>query len=276
MHGWAVLLVLAGGLVAAAPAAGDGGPPQNAVQGWDGAAVGAVRYVAVPSPGWTSLQVIARKGGRVLRWLSVKGSWGIPSVTTDAPREAVLRDERTVVLGNVTYGPRLRKRSAFMFVDTHRMRITRKIDLRGHFVFDAVSPGARFLYLTEFVSPANFSAYRVRAYDLKTNRLLPKIVSDRRSWDTTMQGFPVSRVDRSGWAFTLYATGGRPFIHALDMRHAAAVCINMPWDGEPPSIAEYRLGFDDAGHLVVRGRHGRALVTVDADRLRILTSVSVR
>src|SRR5436305_618656 len=85
---------------------------------------------------------------------------------------------------------------------------------------DGGPPGARFLYVAEFVSPANFAAYRVRAYDLKTNRLLPKIVSDRRSWATAMQGFPISRVSRSGWAFTLYATGSRPFIHALDMRHA--------------------------------------------------------
>jgi hypothetical protein len=276
MHRCVILLALVGALVAAAPAAGGGGPPHNAVQGWDGAAAGAVRYVAIPSPGWTSLQVIARKGGRVLRWLNVKGSWGIPSVTTDAPREAVLPDDRTVVLGDVGYAPTLRKRSAFMFVDAYRMRIKRRIELRGHFVFDAISRDAHFLYLTEFPSPQNFAAYRVRAYDLKTNRLLPKIVSDRRSWATTMQGWPVSRVNRSGWAFTLYAAGSRPFIHALDTRHAAAVCINLPWAREPRHISDYRLGFDGVGHLVVRGRHGRALVTVDRDRLRILTSVSIR
>jgi hypothetical protein len=267
-------LVIAGALLGAAPAAGDGGPPQNAVQGWDGAARGGVRYVAVPTPGWTSLQVIARRGGRVLRWMNVKGKWGIPAVTADAPDEALLRDDRTLVLGNVTYGPTLSKRSAFLFVDTYRMRTLRTIRLRGHFVFDAISPDARFLYLTEYVSPQNFSAYRVRAYDLRGNRLLPKIVSDRRSWETTMQGWPVSRVNHSGWAFTLYSTGGRPFIHALDTRHAAAVCINLPWAREPRSIFDDRLGFDNAGHLVVRGRHGRTLVSVDRGELRILSSVS--
>jgi hypothetical protein len=267
-------LVLAGALLGAAPAAGDGGPPQNAVQGWDGAARGGVRYVAVPTPGWTSLQVIARKGGRVLRWMNVKGNWGIPFVTTDAPGEALLRDDRTLVLGNVTYGPTLRKQSAFLFVDTYRMRKLRTIQLRGHFVFDAISPDARLLYLTEYVSPQNFSAYRVRAYDLEANRLLPKIVSDRHSWETTMHGWPVSRVNHSGWAYTLYSTGGRPFIHALDTRRAAAVCINLPWAREPRSIFDDRLGFDNAGHLVVRGRHGRTLVSVDRGELRILASVS--
>jgi hypothetical protein len=66
-------LAAAAALVVAAPAAGDGGPPQNAVQGWDGATRGAFRYVAVPTPGWTSLQVIRRDGGRVLQWLNLEG-----------------------------------------------------------------------------------------------------------------------------------------------------------------------------------------------------------
>ena len=158
-----------------------------------------------------------------MQWMNLKGNWGIPYVTADAPGEAVLRDDRTIVLGKVTYGLTLRKHSSFVFVDTKRQRIVDKIRLAGHFVFDAISPEARYLYLTEYTSPANFNEYRVRAYDLKTNRLLSKIVSDRRSWETTMQGWPVSRVDRDGWAFTLYATGSRPFIHALDTRHATAV-----------------------------------------------------
>jgi hypothetical protein len=273
MRRWMLVCVAAGALVTAAPAIGDGGPPQNAVQGWDGAASGAFRYVAIPTPGWTSLQVIRRNGGRVVKWLNVKGSWGIPSVTVDAPAEALLRDGHTIVLGSVSYGMTFRKQSSFLFADTKRMRVRRTIHIRGHMTFDAISPDARYMYLTEFVSPQNFTAYRVRAFDLKANRLLPKIVSDRTTWETTMQGWPVSRVNRDGWAFTLYATGGRPFIHALDTRHLAAVCINLPWGREPRYIYDYRVRFDRDGHLVVRGRHGRALVTVDRESLRVLSSV---
>src|SRR5690242_11019624 len=135
--------VAAGALVAAAPAAGDGGPPQNAVQGWDGATRGAFRYVAVPTPGWTSLQVIRRQGGRVLQWLNLKGSWGIPYVTSDAPGEAVLRDGRTIVLGDATAaGLTLRKQSSFLLADTKRLQVVGRIDLTGHFTFDAMSPDA--------------------------------------------------------------------------------------------------------------------------------------
>ena len=258
-------MVVAGALLAAGPAAGDGGPPQNAVQGWDGATRGALRYVAVPTPGWTSLQVIRRRGGRVLQWLNLKGSWGIPYITADAPGEALLRDGQTIVLGTVSSGMVLRRHSSFLFVNTKRMQIRRTISLKGHFAFDAISPDARFLYLTEYVSPGDFTAYRVRAYDLRANRLLAKIVSDRTSWETTMRGWPISRVDRAGWAFTLYGTGGRPFIHALDTRHASAVCIDLPWAKEPARLWDYRLRYDRDGRLVLRGPKGRTLYTVTRD-----------
>jgi hypothetical protein len=257
--------VAAGALVAAAPAAGDGGPPQNAIQGWDGATRGDVRYVAVPTPGWTSLQVIRRSGGRVLQWLNLKGSWGIPYVTADAPGEALLRDGRTLVLGNVSSGMVLRAHSSFLLVDTKRMQVRRTIHLKGHFSFDAVSPDSHYVYLTEYVAPGDFTKYRVRAYDLRSDRLLARIVSDRTSWETTMQGWPISRVDRDGWAFTLYATGGRPFIHALDTRHASAECIELPWAREPKLIWNYRVRFDGDGHLVVRGPKGHTLVTMTRD-----------
>lgn len=271
------VLTLAAGvlcsLAAAMPAAGDGGPPQGAVQGWDGLANGAVRYVAVPVGDWTSVQVINRSGGRVVQFLGIRGRWGIPLVAVDSPGDALLRDVRTLVLAQVSYGRTLRKHSSFVFADMKRMRILRRIDVSGHMTFDAISPDARYMYLTEFVSPQDFTAYRVRAFDLKANRLLPKIVSDRSTWETTMQGWPVSRVNRDGWAYTLYATGGRPFIHALDTRHVAAVCINLPWASEPRYIYDYRVRFDRDGRLVVRGRHGRALVMVDRESLRVLSFV---
>jgi hypothetical protein len=262
MRRFVLAMASAGALVVAAPAAGDGGPPQNAVQGWDGAARGAVRYVAVPTPGWTSLQVINRRGGRVLRWLNLKGNWGIPSVAVDAPAEALLRDGKTIVLGDVSYGMTLRKHSSFLFVDKKRMRVQRALHLHGHFVFDAISPDVRYLYLTEYMTPKDFASYRVRVYDLRANRLLPKIVSDRSSWETTMQGWPISRVDRDGWAFTLYATGGRPFIHALDTRHLSAVCVDLPWAREPARIWDYRLHFDRSGQLAIRGQKGHTVFTV--------------
>jgi hypothetical protein len=53
----------------------------------------------------------------------------------------------------------------------------------------------------------------------------------------------------------------------------AAVCIDLPWKHDPRYIYDYRLHWDAAGHLVVRGPKGRALVTVDRKDLRVLSSV---
>ena len=272
--GFVVVVALVAALGAAGAAAGDGGPATGAVQGWDGLARGTERYVAVPARGWTSVQAINRRGGRVTRFMAVKGSWGIPLVAFDGAGDALLRDGRTLLLAQPTSGRYLRKRSSFVLVDVKRMRILRRIVVRGQMAFDAMSPDRRYLYLTEYVSARNFLQYRVRAYDLTTSRLLAKVVSDRRSWETTMEGQPISRANRDGWAFTLYGgSGGRPFIHALDTRHVQAVCLDLPWKQDPRLIYTYRLRWDGGGHLLVRGPRGRALVTIDRRELRVLSSV---
>jgi len=263
-----------GAMGVATAASGDGGPGPGVSFGWNGITHGDMRYVSVPTAGWTSIQAIKRNGGNVVRFMSIKGNWGIPLVAFDGTTEGLLPDGRTLLLAAAPYGPSLRKHSSFVFVDVKKMRRLRTVHVAGDFSFDALSPDARYLYLVEHVSAQDLSRYRVRAYDLKTSRLLPKIVSDRRSWETTMQGSPVSRATSNGWAYTLYGgSAARPFIHALDTRHVAAVCIDMPWKRQPGNIFGYRLRTDGDGHLVVRGPHGRALVVVDPQSFRVLSSV---
>jgi len=98
-------------------------------------------------------------------------------------------------------------------------------------------------------------------------------VADRKSWETGMQGSPVSRTWKDGWAYTLYGGNARPFIHALNTRGVEAVCIDMPWKSSPQRVFDFRVRTDGDGHLVVRGPRGRALVVVDRHSFRILSSV---
>jgi hypothetical protein len=265
-------VAVAAALVAAAPATGDGGPGPGVMQGWDGVVWGQKRIVAVPTVGWTSLQVVERHGGRVLTFSNIKGNWGIPLVAFDGSTDALQPDGRTLLLATQpTFSSSTS--TSFAFVDVKTLRVEKRIHLDGSFSYDALSPDQRYLYLVEYTSQANINQYRVRAYDLRSGKLIPRIVSDRRSWETTMAGQPISRASRGGWAYTLYGGSGRPFIHALDTRHAEAVCINLPWKSSPQGIYDYRLRWDGSGHLIVRGRHGRALVTVDRTQLRVLTFV---
>ena len=249
------IAICLGSAVAAASAGGAGGPSAGVQQGWDGLANGAVRYVAVPVGDSTSVQVIRRQDGRVLQFMALKGPWGIPVVAYDGTAAGLMGDRRTLLLGEATAGPKLRKHSAFALVDMKRMKVVRKLRLPGHQVFDALSPDGRYLYFIEYVSAQDFTRYLVRAYDLRAGRLLANPVTDKRESETAMQGAPISRVTSQdgSWAYTLYGGSGTTFIHALDTMHAGAVCIDLPWKTQPKRLFDFRIRRAGDGRLIVRG-----------------------
>ena len=101
-----------------------------------------------------------------------------------------------------------------------------------------------------------------------------RVITDKSTWETDMQGMPISRLARDGWEYTLYGgSGPRPFIHALDTRHATAVCIDMPWKYQPDKVFSYRLRWGGDGRVVVRGPRGRALAVVDAASKQVVEFV---
>jgi hypothetical protein len=272
-----ILLVLAiGGVCAlwATALAGGAGPSPGLALGGNGVANGKVRYVTLPVGSATVLTKIDQRSGRVMRSLTLKGGWGIPLVSFDGTAEGLFAGGKSLLLAQSLFsGQTLRKNTAFTLVDVKRMKVRRTIRLAGAYSYDALSPDGRYLYLVEYVSPEDPSVYRVRAYDLQRSTLLAKIITDKRSWETGMRGSPVTRAWKDGWAFTLYGGTDRPFIHALDTRNAQAVCIFMPWKHGPDRIFDYRLRVDSDGHLVVRGPNGRALVVIDRQSFKIVSSV---
>jgi DNA-binding beta-propeller fold protein YncE len=268
------LAVLTAAAIATTTAASAGGPSAGLSQGWNGVTRGNERYVSVPAGAWTSIQAIDRRGGRVLRYMSLKGTWGIPLVAFDGTAEGLLPDGRTLILAQPVFsGNSLRSVTSFALVDIRKMKLRRTIRIPGAMSFDAVSPDGRYVYLIEYISHEDPSLYRVRVYDLDSSRLLAKIVADRKSWETGMQGSPVTRAWKDGWAYTLYGGNARPFVHALNTRAVEAVCIDMPWKYSPQRLFDYRLRTDGDGHLVVRGPHGRALVVIDRKSFRVLSAV---
>jgi hypothetical protein len=271
----ATIAICFGAAVTAASAGGAGGPGAGVQQGWDGLSSGSVRYVAVPAADWTALQVIRRRDGRVLNFTALKGTWGIPVVAFDGTTSGLMADGHTLLLGEATGGPRLRKHSNFALVDMKKMKVVRKLRLRGHQVFDALSPDGRYLYFVQYVSAQDFTRYRVRAYDLRAGLLLANPVVDKRESETAMQGAPISRVtSRDGsWAYTLYGGSHETFIHALDTLHAGAVCIDLPWKAQPKRLFEFRIRRAGDGRLVVRGPRGRTLAVVNEDSLRVVSAV---
>lgn len=267
-----IAVVVLGAALTAAAAFGAGPSPGLSE---NGITRGDVRYVAAQG---SNTRLTAMRGdGGIVRAKLLKGSWGIPLVTFDGTAGGLSADGTRLVLSDTNgVDPRTRWTS-FLVVQTKTLRVEQKLRLKGGWSYDALSPNNRTLYLVEhlYASSEDPTHYRVRAYDLRAHRLLARIISDKSTWETDMQGMPISRLTHSGWEYTLYgAAGPRPFIHALDAVHATAVCIDMPWKFQPRKIWDFRLRLDRDGHLVVRGPRGRALAVVDLAQKRILRSVT--
>jgi hypothetical protein len=262
--------------IVATSAQGDGGPGPGVVQGWDGIARGPVRYVAVATGTNTVLEVVRRRGGRVVRYSFLPGSYGIPVVAFDGTTGGLSHDGRALVLGDVASSPQLRKTSSFAIVRVHGLRLRHIVRLRGDFTFDALSPNARMLYLVEHVSAENTISYRVRAYDLGARRLLPQVIVDKTSWESVMRGYPYSRVVTANgrWVYTLYSGGQHPFVHALDTRHAHAVCVDLPKTWNKLNVGRLKLRLTPDARLVIRSR-SRTLAVVNAKEQRLISIVRV-
>jgi hypothetical protein len=183
-------------LLVLAPVARADGPQASPglIQGWTGVTAPGFpfRYVTMPSGSSTVLAQVRRSSGRVWGFRSFAGFWGVPQVANDGTAGGLNRDRKVVVLA--AWDPRghLRSTSRFLLVSTRSFRVWRRVTLKGDFAFDAISPGARTLYLIEHVSATDLTRYRVRAYDLATRRLLPRAIADRRQAGWTMQGYPVA------------------------------------------------------------------------------------
>jgi hypothetical protein len=263
-----LLAVLALTLLAAAPAAsGDGGPSPGSITGWDGvlAANGNVRYVAFTTPGWTTVAAVDVEGGRVIEYRSLRGYYGVPLVAYDGTTGGVSADGKTLVLASSTgpVAPGQVTRFAVLRAQDH-FRTRKLVVLRGTFSFDAVSPSGRVVYLIEYLPSGTAVTYRVRAFDTARGKLVPGSIVDRREPGEQMQGSPVTRASsRDGvWAFTLYArAAGKPFVHALDTRHAKAFCIDLPWKADQQALQNVRM-FAGGRRLLIHDGTGQ-LASVD-------------
>jgi hypothetical protein len=227
------LVVALGTLVAAPVALGDG--PLYVVQGGAGVATpgGAIHWVTVSDGTHGTLLEKVTADGQVDYWIQFKGSWGTPILGQGTQTgQGLSHDGRTLVLES-TPGPPYATPSKFLIVNLRRMGAVRTIVLHGYFSFDALSPDASKMYLIQFKpsGPGDTSHYIVRAYDLRTNRLLPGKIADRSEHEKSMAGYAMTRTTSPDgrWVYTLYQKpSGEPFVHALDTVGAAAYCIDLP------------------------------------------------
>ncbi len=273
-----LVLVLA---LAFVPSAAAAGPWLGTLDGGAGLANAAanISYVTQIHGTTTTVTAVRRSDNRVVGSTTVAGRWGIPLVTLNGGAGGLSADGRVLVLAE-RFDPTgsLRMTSAFAILGTKPLAIRRTIDLRGDFGFDALSPRGRTLYLIHHVSATSLTAYRVRAYDLPSARLLPGAIADKRQAGWIMSGFPVARATSGDgrWVYTLYQQGDNyPFVHALDASNRTAVCIGLPWAWTglaADEIMSAKLSVA-GGNLVIAGNQGRGTrFTLNTHTLRITRS----
>lgn len=283
---FALFAAVAAASVSAVSATADGGGPSPGVS-WGSTGVvspgGQVRYVAIPSGRNTVVEVVRILGGRVLRWTSIPGSFGVPRVTVFGTPGGLSHDGNTLVLASQTASPGSHAVTRFAVLNTRTLqlqpvtslRLRRPlITLRGSFSFDGLSPDASTLYLIQYTSAQDYNRYRVRAYDVTAEQLLPGAIVDKREPDEAMAGTPVDRATTPNgeWAYTLYGRqGDAPFVHALDTVKREAYCIDLPLRIGTQRQMQLRLAFDGQRELRVRRGH-ETLAIVDLVKLEARTS----
>jgi hypothetical protein len=255
----------------AAPAAAADGFVQGAAQLGVGALSpdGSTRYVAVPAGTHTTLLAIRTKDGLIANEADLLGSYGIPVLTFNAQTyEGLSHDGRTLVLGDTQQ----LAESHFLVYNTKTLRMTDGIVLKGTFGYDALSPDSSRLYLIQRPNPTDFQHYVVRAYDLRTNRLLPGRIADRTQKGWVMQGSAMTRTTSADgrWVYTLYYNpGGYPFIHALDTVRGVAHCVGLPATAsEQNGLGNVVLALHGK-RLAVHWRSGRSWLNVDLASWRV-------
>ncbi|HYZ79123.1 MAG TPA: hypothetical protein VE596_17285 [Gaiellaceae bacterium] len=262
----------------AAPAAFAAGPDPGVVRGGLGTTNpgGKIRYVAIGGKLRTTVTAMRRSDGRVLRWKTYRGSFGIPAVTFNGTAGGVSADGSTLVLADTRTGNGeypLKRRSTFLVIDAKSLQVRSRIDLRGAYSFDALSPDSSRLYLIQHVSSLKLTHYVVRAYDLDRSQLLAGKIADKSQRGWVMNGMPLARATSAGgrWVYTLYQNpGGYPFVHALDAVRGTAHCIGIPYTGSQNAIWNLRLSVRDGGRtLSLHWRSGKPYLAIATGTWRI-------
>jgi len=252
--------------LASGTAAAGGGPSPGVMTGWDGTmdAARSVRYVAMPVARATIVAAVRTSDGRMLRYTTIKGGFGVPIVAFDGTTEGISRDGHTLVLADIGAN---RQETRFAVLRTAPLRLRKTVALRGLWAFDALSPDARTLYAIQYLGTGPNPRYNVRAVSLVTGKPVGGAIVDKREPDEEMNGAPWARARSAdgAWAYTLYAKpNGTAFVHALDTARRRAFCVDLPWRSSTQALSAVRLSLANDGRSLVLSKAGlRRLALVD-------------
>ena len=169
--------------------------------------------MAVGGRGTTTVFALRVRDDSVVRSATLRGRFGIPAVTFNGEIGGLSPDGSTLVLADTRTGNGeypLKRHSSLVVLDAKSLRVRERIELPGHYTFDALSPDGSRLYLIQHVSAAKLMHYVVRAYDLTRGQLLPGRIADKTQRGWVMNGMPLTRTTSADgrWVYTFYDNPG--------------------------------------------------------------------
>ena len=267
-----LLLVVVAGVTAGSVHANGSPYSPGLAYGWPGVAgPNGVNCVTLGPSRWTAVAAVRARDGRILRSGAIRGFYAVPLVAYNGVSGGVSGDGRSLVLGSYGPFPGQRGKTRFAVLSTRSLAVRRQIVLDGSWSFDAVSPSATTLFLTEHMRAGDHPLYRIRPFDVRTGRLGGAIV-DRLESESDMTGAPVARAASPDgrWAYTLYARrGAEPFVHALDTAKRDAYCIDLPLDLGYDRQWLLRLRLANGATLEVVNTRGAALAVISLERMKV-------
>lgn len=196
--------------------------------------------LGVPSSDWKHLYSVAGSSlgdvdpatGALIHSIELPGNYELPLVTLSGMPGGLSQNGAWIAVESFNRAPgESPTMSHFLVVSTSFNLAPKRIDLRGHFEFDAISNDGYRLYLIEYGSAGS---YRVRLYDVGAQQMNPQVVVDKTNPTESMSGLKLSGIPTQDGDF-LYSIYARPtdtpFIHALNLTGPFASCIDVPGKG---------------------------------------------
>lgn len=218
--------------------------------------------IGTPSPDWsrlfavsydssrTILRAVDTRTGAVMHQVSMEGSFALPFATAPGPTGGLSPNGNWLVLE----GQVIQNQTSFVLMNTSFTQHPRRISLTGSFSFDAISNDGQRLYLIESLAAAQPGHYRVRMYDLAAGSLDPRVIIDKREFETaSMTGTRLSGIfsPDGAWQYSLYVNEGKSaFIHALNLDATYALCIDLPGGGDQYQQSMWSLAATADGTVV--------------------------
>lgn len=186
---------------------------------------------------------------------AIEGAWRLPRIGYDELPVGLSEDGSTIVLVEDQPTANATASRFAILADNDPARI---IELPGSLEFDALSADGSILYVVEHLPGPPDAHYQVRAVDLPAGPMRDAVIVDKRNFDESMGGWPITQArHRNGVVFTLYRGAEHPFIHALNTTEAWAICLDLPEIGADDTEAAYDWGLATSGD-------GRAVYAVNA------------